>query len=204
MRFAVVYDTEFLVTQDARQRFWYGPYDPDPIVVQIGAVRLGIEGDFSIMDTLRVHIRPVDRHGSAVPVDPFFEKLTGITSGTLDDEGVPLATALDRLVEFSGTAKLWSWGKDELNLMAISCFVAGIAPPIPAARFGNACALVLAAGMPYDDVKVTRSSGLADYFGVPHPPLAGHDGLDDALSVAYALQHLLRAGALSPDALDPR
>ena len=59
--------------------------------MQIGAVRLGIEADFSTMDTLRVHIRPVDRHGSAVPVDPFFEKLTGITSGTLDDEGVPLA-----------------------------------------------------------------------------------------------------------------
>jgi hypothetical protein len=37
-----------------------------------------------------------------------------------------------------------------------------------------------------------------DYYGVERPPLRGHDALDDALSIAYTLQHLLRIGALSP------
>ena len=83
-------------------------------------------------------------------------------------------------------------------MVAISCYVEGLAPPIPVTRFGNACDLLLAAGMPYDELKTTRSDRLADHFGIEHPPLRGHDGLDDALSVAYVLQHFLRTGALSP------
>jgi len=37
---------------------------------------------------------------------------------------------------------------------------------------------------------------------VEHPPLRGHDALDDALSVTYAIQHLLKAGKLAPDVFD--
>lgn len=87
-------------------------------------------------------------------------------------------------------------------MMGISCFIAGIEPPIPARRFDNVVKLVVAAGMSAEDLKKTKSSTLADYYGVEHPPLKGHDGLDDALSVAYALQHLLRIGKLAPEAFD--
>jgi hypothetical protein len=31
---------------------------------------------------------------------------------------------------FSEGARFWSWGKDELNMVAISCYVAGIPAPI--------------------------------------------------------------------------
>ncbi|MGO7565672.1 exonuclease, partial [Rhizobium johnstonii] len=47
---------------------------------------------------------------------------------------------------FSGGARFWSWGKDELNMLAISCYVAGIHPSIPARRFDNAVKLLVAAG----------------------------------------------------------
>ncbi len=85
-------------------------------------------------------------------------------------------------------------------MVAISCYVAGVEPSIPAARFDNAVKLLLAAGMPIEDLARTPSNKLADYYGVQHPPLRGHDALDDALSVAYTLQHLLRTGQLQREA----
>ena len=50
--------------------------------------------------------------------------------------------------------------------------------------------------MPYDDLRKTPSNRLAEYFRLDHSQLRGHDALDDALSVAYVLQYLLRGGAL--------
>jgi hypothetical protein len=105
--------------------------------------------------------------------------------------------ANNQLRGFAGDAKLWSWGKDELNMMAISCYIAGIEPCLPAHRFGNACRLLLASGMPYEHLLKTRSNALADYFRLEHPPLKGHDALDDALSIAYVIQHLLASDKLS-------
>jgi DNA polymerase III epsilon subunit-like protein len=61
---------------------------------------------------------------------------------------------------------------------------------------------VIAAGMPVEDIAKTPSNKLADYYGVEHPQWHGHDALDDALSVAYALQHLLKTGKLQPDVFD--
>lgn len=81
-------------------------------------------------------------------------------------------------------------------MLAISSYVAGIAPPIPVTRFGNACHVMLSGGMPYDDLRRTPSNRLAAYFGVDVPDRRDHDALDDALSLARSLQHLLREGRL--------
>ncbi|WP_057462427.1 3'-5' exonuclease [Pseudovibrio sp. POLY-S9] len=197
MKTAVVFDCEFLTSEGAQRRFWCAPFDPDPVIAQIGAVKLSLDGSFEFVETFRVHINPVDRYGDRYKLDPFFSKLTGITQETIDSEGVSLQEGNDQLHAFADGATLWSWGKDELNMMAISCYVAGIQPSIPAHQFDNACKLMLAAGMPYDDIKRTRSNDLAGYFELEHPPLRGHDALDDALSVAYVIQHLLRNGRLS-------
>jgi hypothetical protein len=75
-----------------------------------------------------------------------------------------------------------------------------LAPSIPAHRFDNAVKLLLAAGMPIEDLAKTRSNKLADYYGVEHPALQAHDALGDALSVAYTLQYLLRSAKLPLDA----
>lgn len=192
MQHTLVFDCEFLTAEGSPSRFWCGPCDPDPVVAQIGIVKIGLEGDFPLLDTLRLYVVPRDRHGTQIALDPFFTKLTGITEKDVADEGQPLAAALERCKAFADGATLWSWGKDEFNMMAISCYVEGLTPPIPATQFGNACALLLKAGMPYEDIKKTRSNRLADYFGIDHPPLRGHDALDDALSVAYVIQELLR------------
>ncbi len=198
MDHAIVFDCEFLTAEGAPQRFWCGPYDPDPVIVQIGLVRLGLSEGFPIAETLRLHVLPTDRQGGRMPLDPLLTRLTGITEDILDENGLPLAEALAQTDRFAQGARLWSWGKDEFNMVAISCNVEGIAPPLPVTRFGNACHLLLKASMPYDDLKQTPSNRLSAYYRLDHPPLRGHDALDDALSVAYTLRHLLGEGALAP------
>lgn len=199
MKKAIIFDCEFLCLEGSQRRFWCAAHDPDPVIAQIGAVRLGLEGDFPLLGTYKAYICPVDRHGERYAIDPFFIRLTGITGEIIEAEGVPLQEALSSFDSFTEGAQCWSWGKDELNMVAISCYVAGIRPPIPAGRFDNAVKLLLAAGMPVEDLAKTPSNRLADYYGVEHPPLQGHDALDDALSVSYTLQHLLRGGTLRPE-----
>lgn len=202
MKTAIVFDCEFLCVEGSQRRFWCGAHDPDPVIAQIGAVKLGLEGSYPILGTHKSYIQPMDRFGRQYAIDPFFTRLTGITSGIVAAQGVPLNQALQDVDEFSDGALFWSWGKDELNMIAISCYVEGIAPKIPARRFDNAVKLLLVAGMPIEDLAKTPSNKLAEYYGIDHPPLQGHDALDDALSVAYTLQHLLRAGKLKPSAFD--
>ncbi len=200
MKTAIVFDCEFLCLEGSQRRFWCAAHDPDPVIAQIGAVKLGLDGDIPVLDRFSAYVRPVDRFGDRYRLDPFFTALTGITEDDIETRGVDLADALDAVDRFSDGARFWSWGKDELNMVAISCYVAGIPPSIPAGRFDNAVKLLLAAGMPIEDLARTPSNKLADYYGVEHPPLRGHDALDDALSVAYTLQYLLRTGRLQRDA----
>jgi hypothetical protein len=201
MQYTLVFDCEFLTAEGAPSRFWCGPHDPDPVVVQIGVAKIGLEADFPLLDSLRLYVIPHDRHGNRLALDPFFTKLTGIAEQDIDREGLPLDQALARIRDFASGARLWSWGKDEVNMVAISCYVAGLTPPLPATQFGNACTLLLRAGMPYKDIMKTRSSQLADYFQIAHPPFQAHDALDDALSVACVIQDMLRKERLRPSDL---
>lgn len=204
MATAILFDCEFLCAEGSQRRFWCGADDPDPVVAQIGAVKLSLDKDFEILATSRLHIRPLDRTGAAFRLDPFFTRLTGISEEVLAAEGHSLARALNELERFSEGAQFWSWGKDELNMIAISCYIEGITPPIPAQRFSNAVHMMLKAGMPKDDVVKTPSNALSAYFGLNHAQLSAHDALDDALSLAYALQHLLREGRLMAEDFEGR
>jgi DNA polymerase III epsilon subunit-like protein len=202
MKTAIIFDCEFLCLEGSRSRFWCAAHDPDPVIAQIGAVKFGLEGDFPLLGTYKAYVRPIDRFGNRYGIDPFFTKLTGITEEHIEVEGIALEEALTGVDSFSGGARLWSWGKDELNMVAISCYVAGVQPSIPAHRFDNAVKLLIAAGMPIADLAKTPSNKLADYYGVEHPPLRGHDALDDALSVSYTLQHLMQTEKLQPEVFD--
>jgi hypothetical protein len=202
MKTAIIFDCEFLCLEGSQRRFWCAAHDPDPVIAQIGAVKLGLEEDYPLLENFKAYVRPVDRFGGRYAIDPFFTMLTGITEERIEAEGVALGDALLAVDRFSGGARFWSWGKDELNMIAISCYVAGIDAPIPARRFDNAVKLLLAAGMPVEDLARTPSNRLADYYNVDHPPLQGHDALDDALSVSYTLQHLLRDGRLRAEVFD--
>ncbi|TIW89385.1 MAG: exonuclease, partial [Mesorhizobium sp.] len=164
MKTAIIFDCEFLCLEGSQCRFWCAAHDPDPVIAQIGAIKLGLEDDFPLLGKHKAYIRPVDRFGQRFALDPFFTKLTGITEEDLEAEAVTLGEALADVDRFSGGARFWSWGKDELNMIAISCYVAGIQPSIPATRFDNAVKLLIAAGMPIEDLARTPSNKLADYY----------------------------------------
>ena len=51
---AVILDCEFLTAEGSRSRFWCRPCDPDPVVAQIGLVRIGLADDFPVLETLRI------------------------------------------------------------------------------------------------------------------------------------------------------
>lgn len=198
MPHATVFDCEYLTAPGAMSRYWAGPGDPDPVVVQIGAVNLSLDDGFEILGSEQILIQPVDRIGEKPALDPFFTELTGISQAQIDADGVPHAEALTRFERFSDGGPLWSWGKDELNLLGISCYIAGITPTLPAARFGNAKSLLLKAGMPVEDVARTTSGTLAAHFGFQQDARKHHDAVDDAMSIALSLQHLMRTGKLMP------
>lgn len=201
---AVIYDCEFATAPSAPQRFWCGPLDPDPIVFQIGAVRLSLEPPFEALDWFEVLIRPRDRNGALMQLHPLNARLTGVSAERLAQEGTDLADALQRLSDFAAGDVMWAWGKDEFNMVAISCYVAGIAPPIPAGRFGNAPKLFLAAGEPLEVVHGLRSNTMLEHFGLTLGGARGHDALGDARMVAEVLRHLMHAGRLDPQRLsDP-
>jgi hypothetical protein len=66
MEHAIVFDCEFLTAEAVPQRFWCGPYDADPVVVQIGIVKFGLEADFPLLEQLRPHVIPKDRPSAAL------------------------------------------------------------------------------------------------------------------------------------------
>ena len=199
MRSAVIWDVEFLTDAGAPQRFWCGPRDPDPVLVQIGAVRLGLEGDFALGRTFERVVVPRDRAGAVWPLSPLFTRLTGIDDARVANEGVELEPALTTLTGFAGDDTIWAWGNDEIFAVGISCYLAGVVPPLAATRFGNATRLLVKSGVPEDEVVTLRSNTLCAHFGVDDGGAQAHDALGDAKSVAYVLQHFLRRGALSAD-----
>lgn len=195
MQTVVVYDCEFLTAPGAPGRFWSGPSDPDPLCVQIGAVRLALTAPFSISESVGWYIRPENRDCRTVAVDPLLTRLTGITDTLLEQEGLPLIAALKALADFAGNDLLISWGKDDLLTLAASLFVQGRLSPIPAGRFRNATPLLLSAGEDRDTIHGLRSNTICAHFGIDSPGQA-HDARDDAAAVATALQHLLSENLL--------
>ncbi len=193
---AVILDAEFLAVPDSHTRLWCGPQDPDPLCVQIGAVMLDLTPPFDLGQTFATHVAPTDRAGNPAMPDPFLTRLTGVTPEDVA-AAPPIDQALDRLDTFADSARIWSWGKDELWMVAVSCYIAGTAPPIPPDRFGNAAALILKAGIPPETLATTRSNELAPRYVPDAPPLREHDALDDARSVALTLQHFLRTDRIT-------
>ena len=201
MRHVTIYDCEFLTAPGAPSRFWCGPHDPDPLCVQIGAVRLSLVPPFAISEPVGWYVEPKDRDGNIAAVDPLLTRLTGIDDAMLAKSGVPLMAALSELDSFSNQGMLLSWGTDDVLTLSTSLFVQGQLCHIPANRFRSAVPLLVAAGEDPDTVVTLRSNTLCGYFGIESGG-NGHDARDDAASVALALRYLLSHKRLTIEDFD--
>ncbi|WP_424966857.1 hypothetical protein [Dinoroseobacter sp. S375] len=193
-RYVTIFDCALLETEEARARLWRGPLDPDPIVVRITAVPLFLTSPFELGTGAQYLLRPLDRTGQPIALDPEFTARTGITETMIARQSMNVPEALLALDRLSGGGRLLSWGKDELHLMAIGCYAAGFKPPIPVGRFGSAAALLHKAGIALERIHGTEPRGIAELCDVPPAPTDA----DTATCIARGLQGLLRREMLSP------
>lgn len=179
-------------------RLWSGANDPDPVVVQIGAAIVDLNRNAEIIDEIDIYVEPLDRNGLSQPLDSYFTDLTGIDSDDIERRAVSLNVALTQLDQFSRGSNLWSWGKDELLAIAVSCFVQRVENSFEPTRFKNLKQVFLCAGCPENEINATSSGRLAGYIGVKTEGLVQHNALDDVRSLAYSLQKILHSGAVNP------
>lgn len=192
----VIFDTEYLSRDGAMHRLWSAAEDPDPLLVQIGAVLVDLDDPVGVTDKLEVLVLPRNRHGELCKLDPYFVALTGISNERLRSEGMELSEALEALDRFSQGSHLWSWGKDELFALGISCFVQDVTPKIAAERFSNLKSVFQKSAMTELDIANTNSAALSAFFGLDQADLRDHDALDDAMSLSAAVLHLLKEGTI--------
>ena len=199
MEHFIIFDCEWLTDEGAWERSNCGPNDPDPQIVQIGAIKVALDKELSILQKLNLYIFPRKRNGEYWDIPVFFSEFTGITKDVIEKNGKELIHAINAFSDFSkDCCSLWSWGKDELCI-AKSCYLTGINFPISAGSFGNISKVFLKAGMPLADVLKTNSGKLSRYFGVPLKNHREHDALCDVLSIHGALKFLYQSGKMETD-----
>jgi len=193
----VLFDCEWLTDEGAWQRSNCGLFDPDPQIVQIGALKLDLDNDLKIIKTFDQLVQPVARDGTPHKIPKFFSDFTGISQQDINMRGKDLKTVIQDFVLFSeGCTAFWSWGKDELSL-AKSCYLSKISFPINAEHFGNLSKIFWKSGMSLTDIYTTNSGRLAQHFGLTLENHTEHNALCDVTSIHAALSHLLEIGKLN-------
>ncbi|EFG37671.1 conserved hypothetical protein [Brucella sp. NVSL 07-0026] len=65
MKTAIIFDCEFLCIKGSQSRFWCAAIDPDPVIAQIGAVKIGLENELPILETFKAYVTPHARYAIA-------------------------------------------------------------------------------------------------------------------------------------------
>jgi len=152
-------------------------------IIEIGCVILENAPDkrWEILDKFGILVKPPNS-----VVSQFCENLTGITQKALDDNGIPLADALE-IVKDTNCMVWSSWGMWDYDMLKKECQYKNIKmwKMLPIAHL-NAKAL-------YSAHFVTGKKGLATACAQQNMPFIGkqHRGADDAENVALILRKIL-------------
>jgi inhibitor of KinA sporulation pathway (predicted exonuclease) len=199
MEHFIIFDCEWLTDEGAWERSNCGPNDPDPQIVQIGAVKVVLDQEMTIVQRFDQYIQPRKRNGAFWDIPRYFSDFTGITKDVIEKEGKELVDVINDFSSFSKDCKaLWSWGNDELSI-AQSCYLTGINFPLSAVLFGNMSKVFLKSGMPLTDILKTSSGKLSQYFRVSLENHREHNALCDVLSIHGALKFLYQSGKMETD-----
>lgn len=180
-RSIVVFDLEFTAWEGSQQRGWSGPGEHREIV-QIGAVRVGLDGFAECGQFERV-VRP--------RINPrlseYFVTLTGITQRRVDAEGLLFAEALAAFTAFAETADAIVSNGDDHAVLLENIRLSGGGLALPDRPFLNVSRfLAHGAGV---NGHIT-SADLSGHFAAVEQARS-HDALADARTVAAALRATL-------------
>ena len=180
-----VFDLEFTAWECSMAGHWLKPGEFKE-VVQIGAVSL--DAEFRILDEFEILVRP-----RINPVlSDYFENLTGIGNALLTMKGVDFADAYRRFVAFAADTPIAAFGHDEWVLEDnIRLYGLMGLPPLP--RFHDLRRWFAARQV---DPRGLHSCDIGPRLGVPFTGRA-HNALDDARSVALAMEAMVARGASS-------
>ena len=181
-----VFDLEFTAWECSMASHWLRPGEFKE-VVQIGAVKLDA-ASFQITASFDVLVRPrINRE-----LSPYFENLTGITNHQLGESGIDFPQALIRFLAFAAGGPICAFGHDEWVLEDnIRLYGLKGLPPLP--RFHDLRRWFAARQV---DPRGLHSCDIGPRLGVPFTGRA-HNALDDARSVALAMEAMVARGASS-------
>src|SRR5215471_16584453 len=179
-----VFDLEYTAWECSMARRWLAPGEFKE-VVQIGAIRLDADS-FAVLGEFDMLIRP--RINTVL--SPYFEKLTGITNGKVERQGVDFAVAYDRFLDFAGKDPIAAFGQDQ-QVLEDNIRLYGLTGVRALPIFYDLRGWFAALGV---DPRGMHSCELGPALGVP---FAGqtHNALDDARTIVGAMVVMARRGA---------
>jgi hypothetical protein len=127
-----IFDLEYTAWECSMARHWLAPGEFRE-VVQIGAVRLDADS-FAVLDEFDALVRPRVNPD----LSPYFEKLTGITSGKIARSGQGFAAAYGGFLAFAGDGPIAAFGRDD-RVLQDNLRLYGLSAPIPC-RCSTTCA----------------------------------------------------------------
>ena len=186
MRSAIVYDLEFTAWEGSMRHRWLRPGEFTE-VVQIGAVKVD-PLNLVVRETFSVFVRP-----RINPVlSPYLERLTGITTAILREQGRDLADAHRAFLAFADGGMCAAFGRDEL-IFEDNMRLYGLTAPASAIEFRDLRPWFRANGV---ETRGLHSCDIGPKLGIPLEGRA-HNALTDSLSVAAGMRVLVARGVRS-------
>ena len=179
-----VFDLEFTAWECSMATGWLRPGEFKE-VVQIGALKLDA-ASFTVLDQFDILVRP--RINPLL--SPYFEELTGITNVQLADKGVDFVEAYERFEFFAQGAPICAFGHDE-GILEENIRFYGLKNMTALPEFFDLRAWFAAQNI---DPRGMLSCEIGPALGVPFEGRT-HNALDDARSLAAAMQIMLSRGA---------
>jgi inhibitor of KinA sporulation pathway (predicted exonuclease) len=179
-----LFDLEFTAWECSMAGHWLKPGEFKE-VVQIGALRLDARS-FAVLDQFDFLVRP--RINSLL--SPYFEELTGISNAQVESRGVDFVEAYDRFAQFSAGGPICAFGHDE-GILEENIRFYGLKNMAVLPEFFDLRAWFAAQNI---DPRGMLSCEIGPALGVPFEGRT-HNALDDARSLAAAMQIMLARGA---------
>ncbi len=180
MSSAVVYDLEFTAWEGSMRHRWLRPGEFKE-VVQIGAVKVD-PLSLAVLDRFSVFVRPRINPG----LSPYLEKLTGITTDILRDQGRDFAVALAAFLDFVDGGVCAAFGRDEL-VFEENLRLYGLRAPANLPEFRDLRPWFRGNGI---ETHGLHSCDIGPRLGVPFEGQS-HNALADCLSVVAGMQVLV-------------